>query len=156
MARNGSQRTGEKYSGHQHKSSTKGNFHLNEDFLVFSFKVTPCNKKYSHDWASCPCSHVGERATRRDPKRYHYLPVACEHAKQRQECPAGDKCPHAHNLFEYWLHPMRFRTEMCMFRSKCDRPVCFFAHSRQELRPLEAGLPPTELPMSATINVQTI
>jgi hypothetical protein len=25
----------------------------------------------------------------------------------------------------------RFRTEMCMFRAKCNRPVCFFAHSMQ-------------------------
>jgi hypothetical protein len=34
------------------------------------------------DWASCPCGHKGERATRRDLRKYSYLPIACEHAKQ--------------------------------------------------------------------------
>jgi len=26
---------------------------------------------------------------------------------QRLPCPRGEQCPHAHNLFEYWLHPAR-------------------------------------------------
>uniref|UniRef100_A0A383VI06 C3H1-type domain-containing protein n=1 Tax=Tetradesmus obliquus TaxID=3088 RepID=A0A383VI06_TETOB len=112
-------------------------------------QVTPCNRKYPHDWASCLCGHKGERATRRDLRTHNYLPIACEYAKQRLECPRGDDCPHSHNLFEYWLHPKRFRTEMCLFRSNCDRRVCFFAHSSEELRQLQDGLPPAELCWSA-------
>lgn len=35
---------------------------------------------------------------------------------------------HVLQLFEYWLHPKRYKTELCLFRANCDRPVCFFAH----------------------------
>jgi hypothetical protein len=34
----------------------------------------------------------------------------------------------------YWLHPQRFKTELCQFRTNCHRPVCFFGHSADELR----------------------
>jgi len=37
-------------------------------------------------------------------------------------------------LFEYWLHPKRYRTEMCQFGAACTRPVCFFAHGEHQLR----------------------
>ena len=39
----------------------------------------------------------------------------------------------------------RFRTEICQHGQACTRPVCFFAHSVSELRPLPPGLPPAEL-----------
>ncbi|WIA11757.1 hypothetical protein OEZ85_011852 [Tetradesmus obliquus] len=141
----GPQRTGERYFGLHTKGTGKARISLSEEFLTYSLKVTPCNRKYPHDWASCLCGHKGERATRRDLRTHNYLPIACEYAKQRLECPRGDDCPHSHNLFEYWLHPKRFRTEMCLFRSNCDRRVCFFAHSSEELRQLQDGLPPAEL-----------
>lgn len=38
--------------------------------LYCPFQVTPCSKRYSHDWASCPYAHPGERAARRDPRKY--------------------------------------------------------------------------------------
>lgn len=37
-------------------------------------------------------------------------------------------------MFESWLHPSRYRTQLCKDHGKCDRPVCFFAHSLEELR----------------------
>lgn len=37
-------------------------------------------------------------------------------------------------LFEYWLHPMRYRTQMCRSGAGCNRSLCFFAHSQAELR----------------------
>jgi hypothetical protein len=42
--------------------------------------------------------------------------------------------PVAAQLFEYWLHPQRYRTEMCQFGAACTRPVCFFAHGEHQLR----------------------
>ena len=32
---------------------------------------------------------------------------------QDQACVRGDNCPYAHNVFEYWLHPTRYRTQLC-------------------------------------------
>lgn len=52
-------------------------------------------------------------------------------------------------MFEYWLHPRRYKTEMCLFRANCDRLVCFFAHSAEELRTLDPSLPPAEVCWSA-------
>lgn len=37
-------------------------------------------------------------------------------------------------VFEYWLHPQRYRTQMCRDGASCTRKVCFFAHSDLELR----------------------
>ncbi|KAF8058885.1 zinc finger CCCH domain-containing protein 67 [Scenedesmus sp. PABB004] len=122
---------------------------LSEDFLMYSYKVAFCARRYPHDWASCPCGHKGERAARRDPRVHPYDAIACSFAKQRQTCPRGDACTHAHNLFEYWLHPQRYRTELCSFGSNCERPVCFFAHTIDELRQLDPGLPPAETCWSA-------
>lgn len=35
----------------------------------------------------------------------------------------GDNCPYAHNVFEYWLHPTRYRTQLCNDMEKCNRKV---------------------------------
>lgn len=118
---------------------------LPEEWLQFSYKVTPCNKPFAHDWSSCPCSHAGERAARRDPRAVPYRSIACAYAKRRIPCPDGDQCLNAHNLYEYWLHPDRFKTEICQHGQCCTRPVCFFAHHSGEIRQLPPGLPPAEL-----------
>ena len=56
----------------------------------------------SHDWSSCSWAHPKEQARRRDPRRYHYLPVMCPHAKQGAfACPRGDACDMAHQVYEY-------------------------------------------------------
>jgi hypothetical protein len=49
-------------------------------------------------------------------------------------CARGDKCPYAHNVFEYWLHPTRYRSQLCNDGPKCRRRVCFFAHTIDQLR----------------------
>lgn len=53
---------------------------------------------------------------------------------QSTPCPRGDGCPYAHNVFEYWLHPSRYRTQLCNDGTNCRRKVCFFAHTLDELR----------------------
>jgi hypothetical protein len=54
--------------------------------------------------------------------------------KKEGTCAFGDHCPYAHNVFEYWLHPTRYRTQLCNDGSNCRRKICFFAHSLDELR----------------------
>jgi hypothetical protein len=44
--------------------------------------VDPCSRRIPHDWAACPCAHQGERAARRDPRRYNYRGVPCDFAKE--------------------------------------------------------------------------
>ena len=39
-------------------------------------------------------------------------------------------------MFECWLHPARYRTEACKDGKNCQRKVCFFTHSRKQLRVL--------------------
>ncbi len=55
-------------------------------------------------------------------------------AVQARKCPRGDACPYAHNVFEYWLHPTRYRTQLCKDGASCARRICFFAHTQAELR----------------------
>lgn len=130
-------------------------------FWIYMYKVHRCPQLSSHDWTSCPYAHNGERARRRNPRRFSYLAVTCpsfrESQKQQQQqhlsapapasCVHGLQCRYAHGVFELWLHPARFRTTMCQGGLACRRRVCFFAHSPAELRaendpvPL-AGLPP--------------
>lgn len=54
--------------------------------------------------------------------------------KKEGTCAFGDHCPYAHNVFEYWLHPTRYRTQLCNDGTNCHRKICFFAHSLDELR----------------------
>ena len=88
----------------------------------------------AHDWTTCPFAHVGEKAVRRDPSCHAYTGVACPDMKRTSACPRGDKCPYSHNVFEYWLHPTRYRTQLCNDGPACARKPCFFAHSLTELR----------------------
>lgn len=53
---------------------------------------------------------------------------------QGKPCPRGDACKYAHNDFEYWLHPARYKTEYCKQGPTCNRKICFFAHRPNELR----------------------
>ncbi|KIZ06466.1 Zinc finger CCCH domain-containing protein 10 [Monoraphidium neglectum] len=82
------------------------------------------------DWDACPFAHAGEVVTRRPPQTH--LPKLCP--KARRACRKGRSCPYAHNVFEHWLHPSRFKTEICQHGSACGRPMCFFAHYQHEVR----------------------
>ncbi|XP_020574628.1 zinc finger CCCH domain-containing protein 24-like [Phalaenopsis equestris] len=106
-----------------------------DEFRMFSFKVRPCSRAYSHDWTECPFVHPGENARRRDPRKYHYSCVPCPDFR-KGACRRGDMCEYAHGVFECWLHPAQYRTRLCKDGTNCARRVCFFAHTNEELRPL--------------------
>lgn len=125
-----------------------------DEFLQFTYKVVPCDKTWRHDYATCPFAHLGESSERRHPSAY--LPFMCgstQHSTDlKEKCPFGAACKYAHGHFELWLHPGRFRTKMCSLGATCKRPVCFFAHSEQELR----VTPYSKLDTAATVAAQQL
>lgn len=123
-----------------------------DEFRMYSFKIKPCSRAYSHDWTACPFAHPGENARRRDPSKYNYSCVPCPEFK-KGSCRQGDNCNYAHGVFESWLHPAQYRTRLCKDESgKCARKVCFFAHKTEELRPLYASTGSAMLPPSSPIS----
>ncbi|KAM7262612.1 hypothetical protein ACFE04_000295 [Oxalis oulophora] len=113
----------------------KNSIYTTDEFRMFSFKVRPCSRAYSHDWTECPFVHPGENARRRDPRKFHYSCVPCPDFR-KGACRRGDMCEYAHGVFECWLHPAQYRTRLCKDGTSCNRRVCFFAHLPEELRPL--------------------
>lgn len=113
----------------------KNSIYSTDEFRMYSFKVRPCSRAYSHDWTECPFVHPGENARRRDPRKYHYSCVPCPDFR-KGACRRGDMCEYAHGVFECWLHPAQYRTRLCKDGTNCARRVCFFAHTAEELRPL--------------------
>ena len=117
----------------------RGSFELNredyetDEFRMYSFKVVKCPRSRAHDWTECPFAHPGEKARRRDPRKYNYSGNACPDFR-KGSCKRGDACEHAHGVFECWLHPSRYRTQLCKDGTACTRKVCFFAHRLEELR----------------------
>ncbi|XP_077220791.1 zinc finger CCCH domain-containing protein 2-like [Tasmannia lanceolata] len=114
-----------------------------DDFRIYEFKVRRCMRGRSHDWTECPFAHPGEKARRRDPRRYHYSGNICTDFR-KGACRKGDTCEFSHGVFECWLHPARYRTEPCKDGRNCKRKVCFFAHTPRELRILP--LKPSRIP----------
>ncbi|XVF02034.1 hypothetical protein REPUB_Repub04eG0141400 [Reevesia pubescens] len=112
-----------------------------DHFRMYEFKVRRCTRSRSHDWTDCPFAHLGEKARRRDPRRYCYSSTVCSDFRRGGGCPRGDDCDFAHGVFECWLHPTRYRTEACKDGKNCKRKVCFFAHSSRELRLLPDASP---------------
>lgn len=113
----------------------KNSIFSTDEFRMYSFKIRPCSRAYSHDWTECPFVHPGENARRRDPRKFHYSCVPCPDFR-KGTCRRGDMCEYAHGVFECWLHPAQYRTRLCKDGIGCARRVCFFAHTEQELRPL--------------------
>ncbi|GKU96389.1 hypothetical protein SLEP1_g9630 [Rubroshorea leprosula] len=113
-----------------------------DHFRMYEFKVRRCTRSRSHDWTDCPFAHPGEKARRRDPRRFRYSSTVCSDFRRGSGCPRGDECEFAHGVFECWLHPTRYRTEACKDGKNCKRKVCFFAHSPRELRILPEGPSP--------------
>ncbi|MCO5591302.1 hypothetical protein L7F22_045283 [Adiantum nelumboides] len=104
-----------------------------DEFRMYEFKVRRCMRGRSHDWTECPFAHPGEKARRRDPRRYNYSGVVCPEYK-KGSCKKGDSCDMAHGVFECWLHPTRYRTQPCKDGRVCRRRICFFAHTPDQLR----------------------
>lgn len=111
-----------------------------DEFRMYEFKVRRCMRGRSHDWTECPFAHPGEKARRRDPRRFHYSGTACADFR-KGSCKKGDACELAHGIFESWLHPARYRTQPCKDGRCCRRRVCFFAHTREQLRLLSPPSP---------------
>lgn len=109
-----------------------------DEFRMYSFKVKPCSRAYTHDWTECPFVHPGENARRRDLSKYSYSCVPCLEFK-KGSCVKGDDCEYAHGVFESWLHPAQYKTRLCKDEVGCGRKVCFFAHKKEELRPVYAS-----------------
>ncbi|XP_058067622.1 zinc finger CCCH domain-containing protein 20-like [Magnolia sinica] len=113
-----------------------------DEFRMYEFKVRRCARGRSHDWTECPYAHPGEKARRRDPRKFHYSGTACPDFR-KGNCKRGDSCEFAHGVFECWLHPARYRTQPCKDGTSCRRRVCFFAHTPQQLRVLPQQSPRT-------------
>ncbi|KAL0539587.1 hypothetical protein IC582_023803 [Cucumis melo] len=130
-----------------------------DDFRMYTFKVKPCSRAYSHDWTECPFVHPGENARRRDPRKYPYSCVPCPEFR-KGACPKADSCEYAHGVFESWLHPAQYRTRLCKDETGCTRKVCFFAHKPDELRPVYAstgsGMPSPRSLSSSTGDMSTM
>mmetsp|Transcript_18491 Transcript_18491/g.57398 ORF Transcript_18491/g.57398 Transcript_18491/m.57398 type:complete len:547 (-) Transcript_18491:345-1985(-) len=132
-----------------------------DHFRIYEFKVRMCPKSRAHDWTECPFAHPGEKARRRDPRCFNYGGTACPDFRKGQ-CRRGDACEFAHGVFECWLHPSRYRTQLCKDGRACPRRVCFFAHHPSELRapdsvpmctPVPPPLPPQQLPPTQAAQV---
>ncbi|KAK4274598.1 hypothetical protein QN277_017795 [Acacia crassicarpa] len=105
-------------------------------FRMYEFKIRRCPRGgRTHDWTRCPFAHPGEKARRRDPCRFPYSATPCPDFRHAN-CKKGDSCDFAHGVFECWLHPSRYRTQLCKDATKCRRRVCFFAHTLDQLRVL--------------------
>ncbi|KAM1168439.1 hypothetical protein PS1_030453 [Malus domestica] len=113
----------------------KDSIYATDEFRIFSFKIRPCSRAYSHDWTECPFVHPGENARRRDPRKFQYSCMPCLDFR-KGTCRRGDLCEYAHGVFECWLHPAQYKTRLCKDGMSCLRQVCFFAHKPEEMRPL--------------------
>ncbi|ACO66009.1 predicted protein [Micromonas commoda] len=136
---NGTTMNGPKQSNAGHSSGNLSNepdaeTRLSDDFRMYEFKVRRCSRTRAHDWTECPFTHPGEKARRRDPRRFNYCGTACPEFR-KGSCPRGDACEFAHGVFECWLHPSRYRTQLCKDGLQCARRACFFAHASHQLRP---------------------
>ncbi|XP_020599180.1 zinc finger CCCH domain-containing protein 23-like [Phalaenopsis equestris] len=109
-----------------------------DSFRIYQFKVKLCTRGRSHDWTECPFAHPGEKARRRDPRKFQYSGISCPDFRMGY-CKKGDACEYAHGVFESWLHPSKYRTQSCKDGRACRRRVCFFAHTPEQLR-----LPPNQ------------
>ncbi|CAK8536400.1 unnamed protein product [Lathyrus sativus] len=123
----------QKYLPHNDSDSDSDDPYSSDHFRMYEFKVRRCTRSRSHDWTDCPFAHPGEKARRRDPRRFHYSGNVCPEYR-RGGCNRGDSCEYAHGVFECWLHPARYRTEACKDGKNCKRKVCFFAHTPRQLR----------------------
>ncbi|XAR71922.1 hypothetical protein NMG60_11018377 [Bertholletia excelsa] len=130
-----------------------------DEFRMYSFKVKPCSRAYSHDWTECPFAHPGENAKRRDPRKYQYSCVPCPEFR-KGTCGKGDACEYAHGVFESWLHPAQYKTRLCKDEIGCSRKVCFFAHKPEDLRPLYAStgsaMPSPKSPSVSSMDMSTL
>lgn len=127
-----------------------------DEFRVWEMKIRSCPKSRPHDWTMCPFAHPGEKAKRRDPRLFNYCGTACADYRKSGTCARGDACMYAHGVFECWLHPSRYRTQLCTDGIACSRRVCFFAHRECELRKPVGGIMPSIPPPGAHAGLENL
>uniref|UniRef100_A0A803P2V4 C3H1-type domain-containing protein n=1 Tax=Cannabis sativa TaxID=3483 RepID=A0A803P2V4_CANSA len=106
-----------------------------DEFRMYAYKIKRCPRMRSHDWTECPYAHRGEKAQRRDPRKFNYSAIVCPAFRNGASCSKGDTCEFAHGVFEYWLHPARYRTRACNSGQLCQRKK--FADFLKSLRALK-------------------
>uniref|UniRef100_A0A383VUY1 C3H1-type domain-containing protein n=1 Tax=Tetradesmus obliquus TaxID=3088 RepID=A0A383VUY1_TETOB len=121
-----------------------------DSYRMCLFKVLPCPRSGQHDWSCCPYAHHGERARRRCLLLSNYATKVCPDMMKGGECPRGEACTMTHSMFEYWMHPLRYKTKMCCKGASCLKRFCFFAHTPEEVRPGSNTPPGTSLLQPAT------
>ncbi|KAI8471493.1 MAG: hypothetical protein J3K34DRAFT_233596 [Monoraphidium minutum] len=102
-------------------------FWSNDACRMAYLKVLPCFIRAPHDWRECPFYHPGERGRRRSFEGHVYRSDMCPAVRQGGQCPRGDACTYAHNVFEARLHPDLYKVKMCADGDACKRKICFFA-----------------------------
>jgi len=100
--------------------------------VMYVFKLRMCPDPSPHDWTQCRYTHEGEIAKRRNPAIHSANP--CAEYEKNMKCSRGEKCLFAHGVWERGLHPQRYRTTLCSKGEACNRMICFFAHSEDQLR----------------------
>ena len=79
------------------------------------------------------CKQLARLHTAGMPQSHPHL--SCTQRQSLCSCMLqGDSCTYSHGVYECWLHPAKYRTQLCKDGGQCRRPVCFFAHSVPELR----------------------
>jgi len=116
------------------------------NFMMYCYKITPCTHRTPHDWRVCPWAHPNERASRRCTRMFAYASVPCANARSGRPCAKGTACEYSHNVTEYWLHPNRYRAERCSLGLRCNRRLCFFAHTDVEMRSADVSAAHTAPP----------
>lgn len=95
--------------------TTAASYCAGHDLLADSSSLT-------HQHHYCLHCYAGEKAVRRDPRLHKYTGTSCPDYR-KGSCKRGSGCPYAHGVFEVWLHPSRYRTQMCKDAALCTRQV---------------------------------
>ncbi|GBF88181.1 hypothetical protein Rsub_00893 [Raphidocelis subcapitata] len=108
-----------------------------DEFRMYAFKILPgrVREEFAGGGGGVFFGHVGplfRAAALGADKRMERHGTGLH--LQNQPCPRGDSCQYCHSVFEYWMHPSRYRTQLCQNGANCRRTVCFFAHSVSDLR----------------------
>ncbi|KAE8702027.1 Zinc finger CCCH domain-containing protein 24 [Hibiscus syriacus] len=114
----------------------KNSIYTTDEFRLFSFKIRPCSRAYSHDWTECPFVHPGERMHGEGTLVSTTTAVCLALISEKGLVDVGICVNMLMEVFECWLHPTQYRTWMCKDGTSCNRRVCFFAHTAEELHPL--------------------
>ncbi|KAJ4906716.1 Zinc finger CCCH domain-containing protein 29 [Raphanus sativus] len=105
--------------------------YVTDEFRMFSFKVKPCSRAYSHDWTECPFVHPGENARRRD--RGSILTLVSLVLSFVKGLVLKEILASTRTVFS------SLGFTLLSIGHGCARKVCFFAHRREELRAVNAS-----------------